>query len=119
MVSVDWLDWKLFTMHRVESRFAPSLQLPTGERVNYLGYITGTWTEDGQLSRQHSALQFFVMDCRFKQMGSDECYDFVINSAMLAEDNLHRSQPVSLQMTVAREILTLISEWAREKIFLR
>ena len=103
MVSSDWIDWKLFTLHKAGIKNTPFLQLPSGQSINCQGYITGTWTEDGQLSKQWSGLQFFVMDCDFREPGSNECCSIVITSAMLAEQNLHLSQPVSSQVPLMHE----------------
>ena len=104
MVSSDWFDWKSFTLHKVDSKNAPFLQLPSGQSINCQGCITGTWTEDGQLSRQWSGLSFFVMDCDFSEPGSNERRNFVITSAMLAKQNLHISQPVSSLELLVREV---------------
>lgn len=104
MISSDWIDWKAFTLHKGDIENTPFLQLPSGERINCQGYVTGTWTEDGQLSRQWSGLQFFVMDCEFREPRSSDRRDFVINSALLAEQNLHLSQPFVSQVPLIERI---------------
>lgn len=118
MVSSNWLDWKTFTLHQAAEDRTPSLRFASGEAVRCHGYITGTWTEDGNLSQQWSGLQFFVVDCDFGDAGSSERRHFLINRTMLSDRNLHHSE--SFFDSIVRPcMLTAGSDGTGKEVFLR
>ena len=83
LVSSDWVDYNLFTLHTTAEALTPKLKSANGSTIACHGYISGTWT-DFDAEHLWSGLMVFVVDAVFSESaGSNRLHHFLLGSNLL------------------------------------
>ncbi|KAH8809435.1 hypothetical protein F5884DRAFT_703318 [Xylogone sp. PMI_703] len=93
LVSIDWVDWTRFILHKCSPGSKPEIVSSDGTLLPIVGYIYGSWVESA-LGRKWTGLQLFVVRAQFdtsgiSDTGNHSCY-FVLNPDELSDYREHQ-----------------------------